>query len=562
MYIALGKKLITKLKKIIMQQDKKYYDDFFTKYSVNVHDNSVRFNAVAKLLSGKVLDIACGTGTLANYYTGDYTGVDFSDVAIYKACGVRRKGARFIVADFAKDAFVQKEKYDCAYLGEFLEHIEREEIVFENLFDLLKPDGKIIVSVPNGNRVPDESHCRTFTVPEIRRAYSRYGKITFHNWSGFKNRILFTIELGKKNKNEMSLVMIVKDEEKGLEKAVMSALPIVDRVVISVDSKSRDKTAEIAKMYADELKTHEWENDFSKARNFAQANVKSRWILFLDGHEYIESYGDYERKIKLDIEGIFVTVRMESGLTFLFPRIYRSYIKFKNAVHNVNECKTRRCSPKFVIVHDRLAGQTEKSTERRNEQREGMLPQEMKNQIKESPKNARPHFHLANFYMMRQKISLALRHYKKAIKFGKSADEKYLCLINIGLIHQVKGHWLRALWKFKKADELIPGRWESARVIGGFYYLHKHYKKAVDYLVNALSQNKRRYSYEPFTQNKAEIWDMIGHCFAKLDQNAQAVIAWKRAVELEKDERRKKLFRQKIDLVNTLLPRKIPVKSK
>lgn len=545
-----------------MQQDKKYYDNFFTKHSVDVHDNPDRFLAVSKLATGKLLDVACGTGTLSKYYTGDYCGVDYSRVAITGARDVRRKDARFIVADFAKDAFVQKEKYDCAYLGEFLEHIEREEIVFENLLDLLKPDGKIIVSVPNGNRVPDESHCRTFTVPEIRRAYSRYGKITFHNWSGFKNRILFTIELGKKNKDEMSLVMIVKDEEKGLEKAIMSALPIVDRVVISVDSESRDKTAEIAKMYADELKTHIWEDDFSKARNFAQANVKSRWILFLDGHEYIESYGDYERKIKLDVEGIFVTMKMETGMTFLFPRIYRSYIKFKNKVHNVNECKTRRCSPKFVIVHDRLGGQSEDAINRRNKQREEMLPQEMKNQIKENPKNARPHFHLANFYMMRQKMDLALRHYKKAVKFGKSADEKYLCFLNMGMIHQVKGHWFRALWKFQSADELIPGRWESARSIGGYYYLHGHYKKAVDYLVNALSQNERRYSYEPFTQNKAEIWDMIAMCFAKLDQNAQAVIAWKRALELEKDKKRKKLFQQKIDLVNTLLPRKIPVDSK
>lgn len=536
-----------------MQKDKKFYDDFFTHHSVNVHNFPSRFSAVANLLSGRVLDVACGTGTLADYFTGYYYGVDVSDVAIKKARVTRRKDASFRVHDYTQRVSFAGEQFDCAYLGEFLEHIENDEVVFENLLQAVKKDGRIIVSVPNGDRVPDESHCRVFTVPQIRRYYSRYGKITFHNWDGFANRILFSIDLGKVNSDDITLVMIVKDEQKGLEKAVLSALPIVDRVVISVDSLSQDKTRDIALMYADDLKTHIWENDFSRARNQAQENVSSKWILFLDGHEYIESYGDFASKINDDVDGIFVTIRMESGMTFLFPRIYRSHIKFKNAVHNVNECATRRISPEFVIVHDRENLQDEAAILRRNAQRDEMLVPAMEQQIKDNPKNARAYFHLANYYMMRQLTDLAIKNYKLAIKYGKSADEKYVSLLHYGSLMLSKGHSFRALWSFNKANELLPGRWESARVLGGFYMLQKNYKKALDYFVDSLSDNKRRYAYQPMVKKQFEIWDMIGYCFARLNKNAEAVSAWTRASELAENDQQKNFFQEKIKLVSSLI---------
>ena len=535
-----------------MQQQKKYYDQFFTKYPVNVHDYPDRFNSVAKLLSGKVLDVACGTGTLAEYYAGNYVGVDISDVAINKAKASRRRDARFAVADFTKSICFNEYDFESVYLGEFLEHIESDKKVFDNILKHCKKNARIVVSVPNGERVPDESHCRNFTVPQIRREYSKYGKVVFHNWSGFQKRILFSIELGAPSVEEMSLVMIVKNEEKGLEKAILSAIEIVDHIVISVDSKSQDNTEKIANLYADQLKTHEWHDDFSEARNFAQKDVKSKWILFLDGHEYIESYGDYKEKMEFDVEGIFVTIRMESGMTFFFPRIYRSHIKFKNKIHNLNECKTRKASPKFVIVHDRVHGQDEKSAQSRNQQRDEIMPKQLKEDIEKNPKNPRPHFHLANYYMMNHNIDGAMYHYKKAIKYENSLDEKYLCLLHYGALHQSKGHSFRALWNFNKADQLLPGRWESARTLGGFYLLQKNYKRAIPYLFEAFKPNKRLYSYQPMQKDESAIWDLIGTCFTKLDKFSEAQSAFQNASDKCTDENHKKLFKQKADLLKNV----------
>lgn len=537
-----------------MQKNKKYYDEFFTKYPLDIHDSPDRFRAVSSLLNGKVLDIACGNGTLSKYYTGDYVGVDISDVAISNARSVRRKNARFFQADFTKANFSIKEKFDCVYIGEFLEHIENDKTVFDNLLRVISPYGRIVVSVPNGDRIPDESHCRIFTVAGIRNYYSKYGKVMFHNWSGFYDRILFSIDLNVPEPNEISLVMICKDEQKGIEKSIVSALPFVDRVVVSIDEATSDKTAEIAKMYADELRTHKWKNDFSQARNEAQENVKSKWILFLDGHEYIESFGKAKEKMKLDLDGIFITVRMENGMTFLYPRIYRNGLKFKNAVHNLVETPRKTADPDFVIVHDRDNLQDKDAAERRNQQRAEMLPDFMKKQIAENPKNSRAHFHLANFYMGVPELELAIYHYKRAAEFAKMPDEVYMSFLSIGRIHYSLNHKFRALWYFDKADSVLPDRWETARVLGGFYFLEKNYKKAVDLLIRALGQNKRHYTYEPMKQNLVEIWDMIGTCFAQMDQPEKALEAWERALFLSENETQKSFFNQKIQLVKSLIP--------
>jgi SAM-dependent methyltransferase len=535
-------------------KDKQYYEDFYNKYDAGVHDSPSRFMAVAALLRGRVLDIACGTGTLSDYYAGDYTGVDVSEVAVSKAKEIRRKTANFECWDFFSNPFFSPQKYDSVYIGEFLEHIPSDDTLFASLHTAINPGALVFVTVPNSDRVPDESHCREFTIPQIRRDYSKYGKVRFYSWIGEKERIFFSIEMGNFVDEEITLVMIAKDEAKGIERAILSALPLVDRVIVSVDSKTQDDTAKIAKLYADELKEHVWEDDFSKARNFAQENVTSKWILFLDGHEYIEETSHVRDFLPFDVDGIFVTVRMESGMTFLFPRIYRKEIQFKNAVHNLNECKTKRTVPDFVIVHDRENGQDEEAIKRRNAQREEMLPRIMEGHLKEDPKNTRALFHLGNYALMREDTRAALKYYKRYMKCYKSVEEAYMVEINIGLVHASMQHYVRALWAFDRADKLLPGRWETARVIGGLYLMQQNYLKAANWLVQALTPNARRYVYQPMKLNAMEVWDMLGTCFMQLDQPGKSSIAFKRAKDLASTPEQKAFFDKKIELVQTLLP--------
>ena len=85
---------------------------------------------------------------------------------------------------------------------------------------------------------------------------------------------------------EISLCMIVKNEEDVLERCLESAKGIVDEIII-VDTGSTDRTKEIASNYTDKIYDFEWVNDFSKARNFSFSKATKDYILWLDADDVI-----------------------------------------------------------------------------------------------------------------------------------------------------------------------------------------------------------------------------------------------------------------------------------
>lgn len=93
----------------------------------------------------------------------------------------------------------------------------------------------------------------------------------------------------------ISLCMIVKNEEKNLYKCLNSAKKYIDEIIV-VDTGSDDKTKEIAKTFTGNIYDFSWCNDFSKARNYSIEKAKNDWILILDGDEEIIEFD--ERKIK------------------------------------------------------------------------------------------------------------------------------------------------------------------------------------------------------------------------------------------------------------------------
>ena len=81
----------------------------------------------------------------------------------------------------------------------------------------------------------------------------------------------------------LSVVMMVKDEEKNLKRCLDSVKDFADEIII-VDTGSTDKTVEIAKGYTDKIYTHLWEN-FSVHRNQAISYSTKEWLFQIDADE-------------------------------------------------------------------------------------------------------------------------------------------------------------------------------------------------------------------------------------------------------------------------------------
>lgn len=107
-----------------------------------------------------------------------------------------------------------------------------------------------------------------------------------------------------KNKS-VSLCMIVKNEEKCLERCLKSVQGKVDEIII-VDTGSNDCTKEIARKYTDQVYDFEWINDFSAARNYSLNFATSDYILHMDADEILDDPENELKKISIRIFTISV----------------------------------------------------------------------------------------------------------------------------------------------------------------------------------------------------------------------------------------------------------------
>lgn len=86
----------------------------------------------------------------------------------------------------------------------------------------------------------------------------------------------------------ISLCMIVKNEEKNLERCLSSYAPLMDEIIV-VDTGSTDRTKEIAARFTDKIYDFEWVNDFSAARNFSFEKATCDYIFSADADEVLDA---------------------------------------------------------------------------------------------------------------------------------------------------------------------------------------------------------------------------------------------------------------------------------
>lgn len=139
---------------------------------------------------------------------------------------------------------------------------------------------------------------------------------------------------------DLTLCMIVKNEEATLSRTLDSVKGVVDEMVV-VDTGSGDRTREIAREFGARVYDFEWCDDFAAARNECLKHAQGDWILVLDADEVLvpEIVPPIKQGIQSDRLLLINLIRQEIGASqspySLVSRLFRNRpdIRFSRPYH-------------------------------------------------------------------------------------------------------------------------------------------------------------------------------------------------------------------------------------
>lgn len=155
---------------------------------------------------------------------------------------------------------------------------------------------------------------------------------------------------------ELSLCMIVRNEQEHLPRCLDSVKAAMDEIVI-VDTGSKDATCDVARRYTDRVYDYAWRDDFAHARNQAFSYATKPYLMWMDADDIMEEE-DLARLIDLKsalngrIDAVmmpYISGRRSDGaplLSYDRERIVRAgaNFRFAGAVHeamSVSGCVVR-----------------------------------------------------------------------------------------------------------------------------------------------------------------------------------------------------------------------------
>lgn len=124
-------------------------------------------------IRGDVLEIGVGHGSFIDFMpqeVSSYTGFDIDNLLI-EAAQKRNPQAQYFCGDLACSDFsktLKAKRFDTAICINVLEHIDNHQAALENLLNILKPHGRIILFVPAFMSLYQDmdrlaGHCRRYT---------------------------------------------------------------------------------------------------------------------------------------------------------------------------------------------------------------------------------------------------------------------------------------------------------------------------------------------------------------------------------------------------------------
>ena len=347
---------------------------------------------------------------------------------------------------------------------------------------------------------------------------------------------------------ELSLCMIVKNEENNLARCLESVKDIVDEMIV-VDTGSTDSTVEIAKSFGANVYQHPWNGSFSDARNYSLKQAGGNWILIMDADDEMieESRQAVRDLIKYsDADAYFfetlsyvgekpgIDVLMNMNLRLL--KNGKGYF-FSNPIHEQIYSNILALNPSAKIINKDIKiyhyGYLNKNISEHNKRARNI--ELLEKELKENPGFPFTLFNLGSEYLAMGDNIKAIGYFEESYKNFKPVDgfsthlilKMVNCYINLGklddalklideglgfypeftdlvylegLIKREKGNIIQSIKLFQKCCEMgeAPidcrvligaGTYKASFMLGELFFCIEEYDAAVKSYLKCINQN-------------------------------------------------------------------------
>lgn len=312
--------------------------------------------------------------------------------------------------------------------------------------------------------------------------------------------------MGKARALKITACYIAKNEAKNLAKSIKSLKNQVNEIVM-VDTGSTDNTIAVARKLGAKVYSFPWQDDFSKARNFALSKATGDWLILLDADEYFtaKTAGNIRQAIRQaqQVDGLLVQL----------------------VNYDVDKAEEQNYFNALRIVRKQMGLHYE-----------GLIHEELKLSGDNSMKLARVPANMLEIYhtgyatsVSQQKIKRNLQMLQQAVANGQSEESlaRYFCDCYFGLDDMEKCEYYGWM-EIRKGRQSLNFGSRCHRVLMNYYGQRS----------DAKSMAKRRQLAEISVEQYPEVpdfWAEYSECLYQAEEYAQAIAAMEKALQLMQD---------------------------
>lgn len=333
----------------------------------------------------------------------------------------------------------------------------------------------------------------------------------------------------------LSQCMIVKDEEKNIERALAWGRDLVYEQIV-VDTGSTDRTVELAQAMGAKVYHFQWIDDFAAAKNYAISKASGDWIAFLDADEY---FPQEEAKKLMPLLNQLARTRYYVMLTSWMhvnrdekifaggvqTRIFKRMegLQYKKRIHEELELNggniigyTVDASNELAIFHSGY--DLDSSEDKQKGERNARL---ILMELEEHPDDYDMMGYLGDaYYSVRGNNERAEQWYRKSIDLMPGHIDEYdvrsaVTFWKLMTILYKKDDEKALIEVYEKAVRLIPKESDYDYVAGKFYVAKQDFKKGAYYLERSLQILEKHGSVnrgELLTGSLQGAWELLAMC--------------------------------------------------